>query len=271
MTSIPEAVCAAARFPLSEGPDPVPGLPIEKIREPGLTVVVLPGPTGGLVEARVLAPDGVEAALARSRALLRERGKTRSAWWVSEHAQPEGLAATLRELGLRPYDEPPFEPRFAAMACVEPPEPGPADAEARPAATFDEYVAGIRLSDEIFELTEEDRRAWEEHEQTAFELQLSGRSPTRSFVALAGGEVVGAAGALLGERFVNLIGGSVRSDMRGRGIYRSLVRARWDHAVERGTPALTVQAGKMSRPILERLGFEIVGWEQCLLDRFAAP
>ena len=30
--------------------------------------------------------------------------------------------------------------------------------------------------------------------------------------------------------------GSVRAEMRGRGAYRALVRARWDAAVERGTP-----------------------------------
>jgi GNAT superfamily N-acetyltransferase len=50
----------------------------------------------------------------------------------------------------------------------------------------------------------------------------------------------------------------VLESARGRGVYRSLVRARWDHAVERGTPALTVQAGRMSRPILERLGFQFI-------------
>ena len=45
---------------------------------------------------------------------------------------------------------------------------------------------------------------------------------------------------------------------RGRGAYRAVVRARWDAAVARGTPALAVGAGPMSRPILERLGFEQV-------------
>jgi predicted GNAT superfamily acetyltransferase len=45
---------------------------------------------------------------------------------------------------------------------------------------------------------------------------------------------------------------------RGRGVYRALVRARWDVAVARGTPALVVQAGTMSQPILERLGFRTV-------------
>ena len=43
-----------------------------------------------------------------------------------------------------------------------------------------------------------------------------------------------------------------------RGAYRAVVRARWDEAVRRGTPALAVGAGQMSRPILERLGFEQV-------------
>ena len=43
---------------------------------------------------------------------------------------------------------------------------------------------------------------------------------------------------------------------RGRGCYRALVRARWDAAVELGTPGLAVQAQYgTSFPILRRLGF----------------
>jgi hypothetical protein len=67
---------------------------------------------------------------------------------------------------------------------------------------------------------------------------------------------------------VNLIGGAVLERARRRGVYRSLVWARWDDAVARGTPALTVQAGKMSLPILERLGFVRVARAHVLLDRF---
>jgi hypothetical protein len=40
--------------------------------------------------------------------------------------------------------------------------------------------------------------------------------------------------------------------------------------VERGTPALTVSAGSMSGPILERLGFAVVGEGDGLEDRFPA-
>lgn len=45
------------------------------------------------------------------------------------------------------------------------------------------------------------------------------------------------------------------------------MRARWDDAVERGSPALIVHAGSMSRPILERLGFQTVCEIEVLEDR----
>jgi GNAT superfamily N-acetyltransferase len=56
-----------------------------------------------------------------------------------------------------------------------------------------------------------------------------------------------------------LLGGSaVLPAARGRGAYRALVAARWAEAVTLGKPALVVQAGAMSRPILESCGFEAV-------------
>jgi hypothetical protein len=51
----------------------------------------------------------------------------------------------------------------------------------------------------------------------------------------------------------------VLAGARGRGVYRALVAKRWDLAVERGAPALTVQAGRMSEPVLSRLGFRKLG------------
>jgi hypothetical protein len=63
-----------------------------------------------------------------------------------------------------------------------------------------------------------------------------------------------------------MVGGGVLAHARGRGVYRALVHARWVDAVAAGTPALTVQAGAMSRPILERLGFQIVAELEILLD-----
>ena len=76
--------------------------------------------------------------------------------------------------------------------------------------------------------------------------------------------------AAFGGAGINLFGGSVLPEARGKGVYRALTFARWDAAVERGTPALTVQAGKMSMPILERLGFERVGYARVFVDELGS-
>lgn len=64
-----------------------------------------------------------------------------------------------------------------------------------------------------------------------------------------------------------LLGGASLPHVRGRGAYFALVHARWRDAVERGTPRLVVQAGRMSRPILERSGFRKLGEIRLLVDR----
>jgi hypothetical protein len=65
---------------------------------------------------------------------------------------------------------------------------------------------------------------------------------------------------------VNLFVGAVLEEARGQGVYKALVSARWEAAVARGTPALTVQAGRMSRPILARLGFQDLGQAHLYVD-----
>jgi GNAT superfamily N-acetyltransferase len=83
-------------------------------------------------------------------------------------------------------------------------------------------------------------------------------NPYRRWNALRAGRVVGTAGGVIGDAGINLFGGGVLADARGHGVYRALVRARWEAAVTQGTPALTVQAGRMSRPVLEQLGFVFI-------------
>lgn len=61
-----------------------------------------------------------------------------------------------------------------------------------------------------------------------------------------------------GTHFASLWGGSTLPAYRGRGIYRALVGRRAAEARRRGYRYLTVDASPMSRPILERLGFEVL-------------
>lgn len=80
----------------------------------------------------------------------------------------------------------------------------------------------------------------------------------RLFVAYAGGAPVAAGWTIDGgpdSPFLGLFGGATLPEHRGRGLYRALVAARARHARAHGKRFLTVDAGPMSAPILERLGF----------------
>ena len=58
--------------------------------------------------------------------------------------------------------------------------------------------------------------------------------------------------------FASLWGGSTLPELRGRGLYTGLLAARLQEARARGARYLTVDAGPMSRPILERRGFRLL-------------
>jgi GNAT superfamily N-acetyltransferase len=97
---------------------------------------------------------------------------------------------------------------------------------------------------------------------------MSRRSLTRCVLAaFLDGRVVAAGGIQFTPYGAYLAGGSTHPDYRGRGCYRALVRARWEAAAARKTPLLATQAGAMSKPILERLGFQQVATVHALVDR----
>jgi GNAT superfamily N-acetyltransferase len=154
------------------------------------------------------------------------------------------------------------------MVAVTAPQHEPTDVVVRRVESLDEYLAAHLVTADVFGMDDEFRQAFLGRAERLWEVEHK-VGLVATFVALIDGEVVASARAYLGQTAVFLAGGGTRPDARGRGAYRALVRARWDAAVERGTPALTVGAGEMSRPILERLGFTIVGWYDCLLDDLA--
>jgi GNAT superfamily N-acetyltransferase len=61
-----------------------------------------------------------------------------------------------------------------------------------------------------------------------------------------------------GKPVAGLWGGSTRAAFRRRGLYTALLARRAQEALQRGVSYLTVDASPMSRPILERLGFQLV-------------
>ncbi|HEX2992909.1 MAG TPA: GNAT family N-acetyltransferase [Anaerolineales bacterium] len=62
------------------------------------------------------------------------------------------------------------------------------------------------------------------------------------------------------SQFASLWGGSTVSGYRGQGLYTALLAVRTQEAKERGRAFLTVDASDMSRPILEKFGFQQIAW-----------
>lgn len=80
------------------------------------------------------------------------------------------------------------------------------------------------------------------------------------------GEPAGSAGlTIYPPHGAILNGGAVRPKFRGRGVYRAMVAARIEMARAAGVAGLCVWGGPMSAPILERLGFQKVGWRRFYL------
>jgi len=191
------------------------------------------GRTWTAVERIRLEGADVAAAVARVDAFMLEARTVRASWWLSERSTPGDVEERLLSAGCKRDDS---DYLHAAMVLTREP-PAVDGIEARRLETADEQLEALAVQQAVFgaETTSEpEYGAW-----------IDGR------IAAVGRTIWTPVGGYL-------IGGATAEWARGRGAYRAVVRARWDEAVRRGTPALAVGAGPMSRPILERLGFEQV-------------
>jgi len=156
-----------------------------------------------------------------------------------------------------PATRPPYEPLSTAMVLAARPEiSASARVEVRLAGNIDQYRLAIRIAMEAFNESPEDAAAWNEAVPALWASHdgihlfthvayLEGQPVGFGFASVAGG------GMLLG-------GSGVLEAARGHGVYRALVAARWEQAARLGHQGLIIHAGSMSRPILERCGFEAV-------------
>jgi GNAT superfamily N-acetyltransferase len=185
-----------------------------------------------LAEVRALAPSAV------------------GSWQTHSNA----LATALVGAGARPPAAP-LEWEFTALATeAAPPEVDGIDV--RRIESFDDYLVGLEIALTAEQYTDEVRASRRAEAEATWERRKDG--PSMEWLASIDGEPVAHARAFPGSRGLLLDGGATAPHARGRGAYRALIAARWQEAVARGTPALVVQAGDMSRPILERCGFEPV-------------
>jgi hypothetical protein len=226
-------------------------------------VCVPRGPGGSLVQRIRLADAGeVHAAVELTRAIAREAERPRVMWWVGELSAPDDIVDLLAAEGLVPDED---EPLLASLVLQREPNGTPAEIDAFRVETLDDFRAAQEIDLITMGLPSEERERLMAGQAAHWdEQQADGVIAT--FLARVDGRPVAFARSALGADGVALLGGGTLEAERGNGYYTALVHARWRDAAERGTPLLCTQAGAMSRPILEALGFEHLGAIRVLVD-----
>jgi hypothetical protein len=232
----------------------------ERIVQPRFVLWMGSHPDWNVAQRFRFAATELDEVMAEVHGLLRERDRVRLSWEIGSHATPHGLAELLLDRGLV-WDEP--DPLQIGMVLDHAP-PRPPGVQVRAVKTFEEYATSETIAHTSFGSTD------------LSEAQIGqgfGRydpSRSRRYLARIDGQDVATGNASFTAHGVVLNAGSTLPQWRGRGAYRALVRARWDDAVAAGTPALVTQAGRMSLPILEQIGFVAVCEIRALMDDFGA-
>lgn len=202
--------------------------------------VFVAGPT----TAWVVRVRRVDVAAVRAEAAA--HGVGRIEWWLG-WSSPAGAEEELLAAGLEPDED----PVLTGMTCMS--EPPRADG------------VGVREAT-LGEVAELERAVW----GPGANPPTSPSPVVHHFAGLVDGKPVGIGRAVDMPNAVALMGGVVLPEARRRGVYRALVHARWEHAVARGTPTLVVQAGPMSAPVLDKLGFVRHGELRLFAERVIA-
>ena len=206
-------------------------------------------------------PGSADSRIESVRAWFRDQGRKEFLWWVGPSATPPDLEARLLGHGAEPWRD----GVIASMLTEEAPPEVP-EIAVRRVETFADFLVAREIAWVVAGFTEEQAAEYRVTQREKWESRVRAGDGA-AYLACVDGEPVGSADILFLPFAGFLSGASTLPDYRGRGIYRALVRARWDDAVRRGTPALIVGAGAMSRPILERIGFRAVAEQRILLDR----
>ena len=217
-------------------------------------VCVLQGTTWASVSGVKVGDDDVAALVEQVRELV-PAGKP-CAWWFGPSSRPSNLRERLLAQGLA-FPKNGVDLVKTLVLTDEPPAI-PLEIDVRRIETFEDFLAAREIQWEAFDIPPERRELQQAHLEEEFTEVMEHRFPV-DFLALLEGRPAATATAIPSGRGMFLVAGSTMPWARGRGLYRALVRRRWDYAVERGTPALVTQAvHDTSYPILKRLGFQDV-------------
>jgi GNAT superfamily N-acetyltransferase len=174
-------------------------------------------------------------------------------WKLYAHDRPADLGERLRRAGFTPEET---ETLMVAEVAALPQEVRlPEGVRLEPVTD----VAGVDLVAAVHEQAFGTSAA-RLRDRLVDQLPQTADGTLSMVVAMAGDVPVSAARMEIqpGTDFAGLWGGGTLAEWRGRGIYRALVAHRAAQAAARGVRYLQVDASDDSRPILRRLGFEVL-------------
>jgi hypothetical protein len=137
-------------------------------------------------------------------------------------------------------------------------------------------IKRLTTEQEIWDIIKLEEEVWNENYQDLGQRLVRDFNDPSAHLSLYGayvdGKIVCAAWIYLheGTPFASLWGGSTLAGFRKRGYYSALLAIRAREALEKGYPLLIVDASSMSKPILEKHGFDCYGYSTpCMSPKFA--
>ncbi|MEQ9319515.1 MAG: hypothetical protein RIF41_10175 [Polyangiaceae bacterium] len=215
----------------------------------------------GCVQGLRCAPRDVAEVVSAARGLARRRGVGELTWEAfAETGEAPALAYELTTLGMR--DGQP--PNAIVMGLTSTPGCSSGAVVVEPVTTVEQFRSHVAVSHEVFgrmdalpaELERIDREGAS---------QLAEKRFVR-YTARLDGAPVGVGTATFTEFGAMFHSGCTLKEYRKRGVYSALVARRWRDAADRGTSHVVVRAGRMSRPILHKLGFTELGEVRFFVD-----
>jgi GNAT superfamily N-acetyltransferase len=208
--------------------------------------VDLVGRSGTVIFSR-LSAENADAAIEQEREYFQSLGQDLE-WKAYAHDEPADLVQRLAAHG--------FDPDETEAILV-------LDVRTPPAALLAPTPTVKRLHqvDELREVSAIKQQLGDDHslERLAYELE---RAPDYLSVYVAYAENGPAACGWIrfpeASPFAGLWGGATLPELRNRGFYTALLAARVQEARARGWRYVTIDAGHMSRPIVEKRGFRLL-------------
>jgi hypothetical protein len=263
MGGLTSAIRQFAEEPTPELVEPI--LPEGRLETSAFSLYLSATPTQSSVSRVRTTETGLDQTIADVRRALRQRGYTGCVWTIGPSCEPKGLAELLLARGFVRATEPPFEPELEAMVLSRPPRPTRGEVEARMVRDYDEYLVALGIAMKVFEVPPDGVAGWMAAAPELYKQQDGVNRMT--FLAFVDGRPAGFGWAVGATNGLLLCGSGVLPEVRGRGAYRALLDARWKAAVGLSKPVLAIHAGAMSRPVLERCGFEPV----CRMELYVDP